>query len=127
MKYAYLNAKDKLDPRRTMPDGERKRMSKYTRSLTQTAEDKPDLMDTIAATDSDVIIEWPEKGSIRAMCMLRLVYGFSTKEIAILFGVTSSRVSELLAGGRAEVHCGARLHYDMIFEDLSYDVSWIDM
>jgi hypothetical protein len=52
-------------------------------------------------------------GAWRAMLLLNLVYGWTEREIGLLFGVTESRINQLLGHGRAEL-----LAYGSPWDDL---------
>lgn len=107
MSYIYLHALDTLDPRR-MQQGVRFRDSERTQSLEPTAPDDPGVLERPRGIlqqytqqahqpQVDAVMETlPAQGRVRAMLLLTAVYGYTQQEVGVLFGLTESRVCQLL-------------------------------
>lgn len=95
VEYAYLHARDRLDPRRRIEGEHRVRQSTRTVALSPAHEAVLEAEDEAPAVDCKL------QGPVRAMVLLLTVYGLSMEEVAALFGYTPSRLSQLLGHGKA--------------------------
>lgn len=146
----YHRALDRLDPRHVTRAGRRVRDSSRTLSPTGPAKvleefhDKADerivflpsgyWQDGYASLEalreaavSPEALTLPPTGALRAMLLLRLVYGYHEAELGQLFGVTESRISQLLGQGRAEVLAGLRPEREVLFDVPALEVEWITL
>jgi hypothetical protein len=68
-----------------------------------------------------------QPGELRAKLILRLVYGYTEAELAWLWGVTESRISQQIGGLKAPVLLGEAPHVDLVTTGLAWEVDWIVM
>ena len=114
---AYLHARAQLDPRHVF-NGRREWDSKRTVSLEEAPEPT-----AAAVCEAPIPVA---RGAPRALALLHLEYGLSIRELAALFGVTESRISQLLGQGRAEVLAGyVDIDEPRVFRDLAWAVAWL--
>jgi hypothetical protein len=119
---AYLRATDKLDPRAVMTaKGKKERRSWRTRQFK--------LNDDSLACGStrESLPDMKIKGPLRAMVLLIEAYGYSMEEVAWLWGVSPSRITQLLGKGKAEVLAGCLPDRDFKFDTLAFDVPCITL
>lgn len=127
MDYLYLHALDRVDPRR-MVQGERVRgreipsatVAERTVARAASPLELRDLRGPFA------------HGTWRALLLLRVVYGFKLAEIGHLFGVTESRVSQVLGSGAVEqlvalLTVGVPEQSRVVFETPPLEVAWLTM
>jgi hypothetical protein len=115
--YIYLHALDRVHPRTTV-HGERQRCREIPSALPETA---------VAPVRPETVRVPFATGSLRAMLLLRLVYGLREAELGQLFGVTESRISQLLGQGRAEVLAGLRPEREVVFDVPVLEVTWLTL
>lgn len=117
MDLLYLHALDRVRPRVTV-NGKRTRSPEVPMELPRDA----------AGSPPPVVMQVPfASGSVRAMLLLRLVYGFREEEIGQLFGLTESRISQLFGEGKAEVLAGLRPEQDVEFDVPVLEVEWLSL
>jgi DNA-directed RNA polymerase specialized sigma24 family protein len=117
----YLHARDRLEGR-TKVDGVRQWDSKLTVQVGDWYAGSEPEGEVLEIDDARAV----DRGSHRAMAMLRCEYGLSMEEIAMLFGVSESRISQLLGHGRAEVLSGfVNASESREFHDLEWEVQWL--
>lgn len=74
----------------------------------------------------DALLEHlPARGELRAKLLLRVAYGYSEAEIARLWGVAESRISQQLGGGRAAILLGQVPEGPLPIPGLEWEVAWI--
>lgn len=134
---AYLRAIDKLDPRAVMTaNGKKERRSWRTRQFKLNDEGEP--LDSLACefttepglhgcsafaeAQDESLPDMKIKGPLRAMVLLMEVYGYSMEEVAWLWGVHPSRLTQLLGKGKAAVLAGGLPDRDFIFGELRFVV-----
>jgi DNA-directed RNA polymerase specialized sigma24 family protein len=123
---AYYNARERLAGRVSL-QGRRLYRDRLTCSLDRGNPDSPDESWEHPAPEPPPPLQPLVKGELRAMVLLREVWGLSYPEIADLFGVTASRVSQRLGRGKAAVMCGGPPDRDLRFEGLEWDVDWLTL
>lgn len=138
--YVYLHALDKLDPRRRQGNITHGRQSQRLLSLDAPLDaeryaDEQRHWRSMAAQKTwydvrpahcdepfaEVMDAVPPAGRLRAILLLYGVYGYTMKEVAFLFGITESRVSQILSEAReaALAEPGA--------VDLAWRVQWLTL
>lgn len=113
MNNLYLQAQDRLDPRRQQK-GVRYRQSQRTVALPETCEPG-------APESPPCLIDLPTTGSLRAMLLLYSAYGCTMAEIGTLFGLSESRISQMFTAYRA-----AQVFQELPPADgLTWEVTWL--
>mgnify|MGYP001602756293 CR=1 FL=1 len=140
LRFLYLHAYDQLDPRHATGTGARVRASAVTASaslnasgdtaweagLSATAAPEQWLM----ATDLAAGALWAgplQRGPLRAMVLLIQIYGYQAQEVALLFGVTPSRVAQLMQHVREALALREIPATDLLFPDLAWEVAWLTL
>lgn len=131
LRWVYLRALDRLNPR-IGQHGVRVRRHSWESSLDAPLTPDGDadwhaVLPLAAAEDLPDLQALHTTGPLRALLLMRLVYGYSEKELAWIWGVTEGRISQLLGGGRSAVLCGHVPDHDLWFGALTWEVQWITL